>query len=588
MSPPSSMVSPSAAASHTPAEAAPAASSSTPTQSHRRAKSSPLTSTTQYAGLSLTKYVRVPAIAVRHIVGHVVNGPRVPQWTVVDSVMVGVTRWLLTGGEAMVEYVDDLWLAGALDRPEDYDEDVEIYDERGVAIVRGDAAAVAVAAQRTVAEETVQKTTQSDSAADVAAVEFAKFQVGPALTADSDNGPNTTSDIVKKRGNAVHPLSDLATKQDINAVTASSVATSPASMTALSVSPPQLSPSSLAASLPVAPRSSSAYGLRVLRKVLRRRFRINRLSVVDQKLLNMMAQRPLSSSSDAFHPLAERYHEVMSTTLPTASATTADPWTWNVPMKHLKYRVEPVRNIQRMDQLLRNIYTYKRPNFFPVRNPDYAPFMGRCHGHEEASASATGDALHPGAHAILYEDFPKHDPRRHSFTGPFCRDDGEMMYAEWTVFEAADNAPESVRTVVPSKEECKVVLYFHGGAMIFMQPQGFRAGAQHVAKYTGARVFVIDNRLAPEHMYPDPLYDAIAAYVHLIRVEGYRPDQIFFMGDSAGGNLTFAAALFLLDHHEALCAALGMSKEELGRPAGIIGSSPWVGRCVNRAFTWPR
>ena len=59
-----------------------------------------------------------------------------------------------------------------------------------------------------------------------------------------------------------------------------------------------------------------------------------------------------------------------------------------------------------------------------------------------------------------------------------------------------------------------------------------------LAKYASARVLAIDYRLAPEHVFPAALHDMVSAFLNLIdpkhQGHAYKPEQIVFMGDSAG------------------------------------------------------
>ena len=98
--------------------------------------------------------------------------------------------------------------------------------------------------------------------------------------------------------------------------------------------------------------------------------------------------------------------------------------------------------------------------------------------------------------------------------------------AEWV---AAEGASES-----------RVVLYFHGGGYIIGSPRTHRAMMAHLSKAAGARVLALDYRLAPEHPFPAPVEDSVAAYRWLLG-EGYDPARIALGGDSAGGGLTVAA-----------------------------------------------
>jgi acetyl esterase/lipase len=97
--------------------------------------------------------------------------------------------------------------------------------------------------------------------------------------------------------------------------------------------------------------------------------------------------------------------------------------------------------------------------------------------------------------------------------------------------------------LIPEKRiDGRMILYFHGGMYICGSPQGHRI---HVAKFTtgsGIAAFVFDYRLAPEHPFPAAIEDSIKAYSELLD-KGYRPENIRFAGDSAGGGLCLATLL---------------------------------------------
>jgi acetyl esterase/lipase len=99
----------------------------------------------------------------------------------------------------------------------------------------------------------------------------------------------------------------------------------------------------------------------------------------------------------------------------------------------------------------------------------------------------------------------------------------------------------------------RVVLYIHGGAYFFGSRRSHRAITWRLSKYAHARVLAIDYRLAPEHTFPAPIVDVISAYLFLIdppesRFHRYEPSQISFVGDSAGGCLVIACALYCRDN----------------------------------------
>ena len=106
-----------------------------------------------------------------------------------------------------------------------------------------------------------------------------------------------------------------------------------------------------------------------------------------------------------------------------------------------------------------------------------------------------------------------------------------------------------------------VVLYFHGGAYLLGSSRSHAGLAAALSQRTGARVFLPDYRLAPEHPFPAAFEDALAAYDGLIAM-GHAPGEIVLGGDSAGGGL----ALSLLAR---LCA-------DGRKPAGLFAFSPWT------------
>jgi epsilon-lactone hydrolase len=132
------------------------------------------------------------------------------------------------------------------------------------------------------------------------------------------------------------------------------------------------------------------------------------------------------------------------------------------------------------------------------------------------------------------------------------------------------------------------ILYLHGGAYCVGSHVTHRSVTSHLARRTGASIFVADYRLAPEHPCPVAIDDALAAYRGL-REHGWAPSQIAFVGDSAGGGLTLATALKLRELEEALPAALVVFSPwvDLGHPdrgtpppGEIMISLPWVQECA--------
>ena len=119
----------------------------------------------------------------------------------------------------------------------------------------------------------------------------------------------------------------------------------------------------------------------------------------------------------------------------------------------------------------------------------------------------------------MTDDFTIEVPARYS------RVNAGGVTAEWVTAEGASDS--------------RVVLYFHGGGYIIGSPRTHRAMLAHLSRDASARVLSLDYRLAPEHPFPAPVEDSVAAYRWLLS-EGYDPARTAVAGDSAGGGLTVA------------------------------------------------
>ena len=108
----------------------------------------------------------------------------------------------------------------------------------------------------------------------------------------------------------------------------------------------------------------------------------------------------------------------------------------------------------------------------------------------------------------------------------------------------------------------KAILYFHGGGFRLGSVSSHRELIARISEASGCRVLAINYRLAPEHRFPAPLEDAMAAYGCMLD-QGLKPENIAFAGDSAGGNLVLAAML-------------GLGERGLQLPAAGVLMSPWT------------
>ena len=130
-------------------------------------------------------------------------------------------------------------------------------------------------------------------------------------------------------------------------------------------------------------------------------------------------------------------------------------------------------------------------------------------------------------------------------TEPFVR--SGVPGIECRPVDVADNAP--------------ILLYFHGGGFRIASALAYRSYGSHLAAVLGARVLLVEYRLAPEHKFPKAADDCFAVWESLL-AEGIDTGRIVIAGDSAGGGLAASVTMHAL--------ADGVL------PAGVICCSPWV------------
>ncbi len=107
----------------------------------------------------------------------------------------------------------------------------------------------------------------------------------------------------------------------------------------------------------------------------------------------------------------------------------------------------------------------------------------------------------------------------------------------------------------------RTVLYFHGGGYFFCGLETHRPTGAYVARTAEAQVLSVDYRMAPEHVFPAAVDDAVAWWAELLR-QGIKPEQTVFAGDSAGGGLALACLVAARD-------------QGMPMPAGAVLFSPW-------------
>jgi acetyl esterase/lipase len=98
----------------------------------------------------------------------------------------------------------------------------------------------------------------------------------------------------------------------------------------------------------------------------------------------------------------------------------------------------------------------------------------------------------------------------------------------------------------------------HGGAFLTCGANSHGRLVTALSKYADTPVLVMNYRLIPKHSVGEAIDDCYDGYWWLRR-QGYKPDQIAFAGDSAGGYLSLALAERLLGEGEEPAAIVCMS-----------------------------
>jgi acetyl esterase/lipase len=123
----------------------------------------------------------------------------------------------------------------------------------------------------------------------------------------------------------------------------------------------------------------------------------------------------------------------------------------------------------------------------------------------------------------------------------------------------ADGVP--AEWIVPSGSlSDRTILFLHGGSYTTGSIGSYRSLAANISLAAGARTLIIDYRLAPEHPFPAAVEDAAAAYRWIVKGHA-EPGRIVVAGDSSGGSLALALAVYLRDKGAPL-------------PAGLVSIAP--------------
>ncbi len=134
-----------------------------------------------------------------------------------------------------------------------------------------------------------------------------------------------------------------------------------------------------------------------------------------------------------------------------------------------------------------------------------------------------------------------------------------------TVTSVDANGVPGEWVTVPESDPNRRLLYVHGGGYVMGSPVTHRRLCEGIARAAECAVLNLDYRMAPEHVFPAAVDDAIAALQFLQENGPDDPgaaDSVFVGGDSAGGGLMLATLLAARERGVAM-------------PDGGIGISVW-------------
>lgn len=111
---------------------------------------------------------------------------------------------------------------------------------------------------------------------------------------------------------------------------------------------------------------------------------------------------------------------------------------------------------------------------------------------------------------------------------------------------ALPNCPAEWIVAPDARDSERVIIYFHGSALITLGLNSHRRWASKLSNDTGARVLNVGYRLAPQAGIEEAVADGLDAYRSVLAA-GVDPKHIVLAGDSAGGLMAADTALAARD-----------------------------------------
>ena len=137
-------------------------------------------------------------------------------------------------------------------------------------------------------------------------------------------------------------------------------------------------------------------------------------------------------------------------------------------------------------------------------------------------------------------------------TKPFSQQRAFFGARSQTMLKLATNRPKlvtqdyiqanwQIRHYQPSQTTERAIFFIYGGGWSLGSIEAYELFCLYLAEHTQSQVFSLDYRLAPEHKFPCAVEDTLEGYQWLVdHADDFaiNINQLYIMGDSAGGNLS--------------------------------------------------
>lgn len=140
------------------------------------------------------------------------------------------------------------------------------------------------------------------------------------------------------------------------------------------------------------------------------------------------------------------------------------------------------------------------------------------------------------------------------------RKDFEQLYLEFSSKQELSVESQRIGDIPGFKicaenaQDDYTILFFHGGGFTTGSTKDHLDLCGKLSSSSGACVFSVDYRLAPEHKFPAPHEDCMTSYLWLLK-QGIEPSKIVIAGISSGATLALSTLLSLRDNGVELPAA---------------------------------